>query len=119
MLEPPRLPPFEEVPPAMHVPALPPPRTAAAPATTGADPAPVAPQTAAAPFTELFDEDPATRDRRAALAELAPRFQVVDPSVNPEERLPNQVTQEELEKLAGNFSDIRRGVGGIQIRNDE
>ncbi len=53
-------------------------------------------------------------DRQQAQAELADRFQVVDNDfVGP--RLPNQVTQQEYQSLARNYSDIRMGRGDLTI----
>lgn len=54
------------------------------------------------------------RDRAAAAAELANRFEVV-PEDFAGPRLPNQVTQAEYEQVAQTYSDIRLGRGDLTL----
>jgi hypothetical protein len=57
------------------------------------------------------------RDRQAAAKELAGNFEVVPPGYRGPRR-PNQVTAEEFEKIAGTYSDIRRGKTDLKIDDD-
>lgn len=67
-------------------------------------------------WTSVFDPV-GTVDRQRASRELADRFSVVpDDFVGP--RLPNQVTQEEYDKIVKNYSDIRLGRTDIDFNTD-
>ncbi len=63
---------------------------------------------------ETIADARSARDRAAAASELESRFEVV-----PEDfaglRLPNQVTQAELEQVAHTYSDIRSGRGDLTL----
>lgn len=58
--------------------------------------------------------DPIAEDRALAAKELSDRFTIVDDDFEGE-RLPNQVTQAEYEKLTAVYSDIRLGRGDLTI----
>lgn len=56
-------------------------------------------------------------DRQKAQHDLASKFQIVDPKFQGQ-RLPNQVTQEEFEKIAKTYSDIRLERSDIKFGTD-
>lgn len=71
-----------------------------------------------ADVTQMSEVDAAAAqaDRLAAQAELRGRFEIVgEDFIGP--RLPNQVTQEEFERTAAMYSDIRMGHSNIRFDN--
>ncbi len=58
--------------------------------------------------------DPVAEDRKKAALELADRFEVVGDDFEGE-RLSNQVTKAEYEKIVATYSDIRMGRGDLTI----
>src|SRR5687768_6267245 len=59
--------------------------------------------------------DPVTRDRLLAQQALAGKFQIVGGDVEAGKRLPNQVSQEEFERMATLYSDVKLGSSDLQL----
>lgn len=66
------------------------------------------------PNANLSKED---RARLQAQVDLAGRFQVVGNDVPANQRLPNQVSRADFERMSNIYGDIRSGTGNIQFDN--
>src|SRR5262245_32333121 len=61
---------------------------------------------------------PEERERKAAAEELRGNFEIVGPDHKGPKK-PNQLTQAELDKMAGMYSDIRGGRSDIEVSDKQ